>query len=389
MVMGSVTKWIAGITRGHNGSTCLLKDGEIVFFIEEERLSRYKHDGTPLLSLQKCKDYTDQLDYLVISHTQPLSDAPRIDFAVTGAEEDIYTSFGRKTGLIDDSNKVIDYSRLHHKLHAACAFYRSGFETATALIVDGAGFAFNNGNTFYYETESIFECSYPAGINTLYKHLGGTTPTKREIYSDFNTSILDEDDHGKSICIIDGLAGLASAYLAVNMHLGFHPLDCGKTMGLASYGKSNDDIPSMFYDKMFHYYTPVNSNFISPVFPPGGVLIDSGREYNREDLAYKVQQETQDVMTEYLKESVDMTGNYNIVLSGGYALNCVANYHYLEQLKDEGINLYVEPISNDAGTSMGAALYHHYKTTGDRTRRDYSSPYLGPEYSYDDLLSLL
>ena len=384
-----MTKWIAGISRGHNGSTCLLKDGEIVFFIEEERLSRYKHDGTPLLSLQKCKDYTDQLDYLVICHTQPLSDAPKIDYAVTGADEDIYTSFSRKTGLIDDSNKVIDYSRRHHKCHAATAFYRSGFETATALIVDGAGSAFNNGGTFYYETESIFECSYPAGINALYKHLGGTTATKREIYSEFTTNIFDLDDQGLSICIVDGLSGLASAYLAVNTHLGFHPLDCGKTMGLASYGKSNDDIPSMFYDKMFHYYTPVNSNFISPVFPPGGVLIDSGREYNREDLAYKVQQETQDVMTEYLKECVDMTGNYNIVLSGGDALNCVANYHYLEQLKDEGINLYVEPISNDAGTAMGAALYHHYKTTGDKTIRDYSSPYLGPEYSYDDLLRLL
>lgn len=384
-----MTKWIAGITRGHDGSTCLLKDGEIVFFVEEERLSRYKHDGTPLLSLQKCKDYTDHLDYLVICHTQPLSDAPKIDYAVTGAEEDIYTSIGRKTGLIDDSNKVIDYSRRHHKCHAATAFYRSGFETATALIVDGGGSCFNNNNVFYYETESIFECSYSAGINTLYKHLGGTTSTKREIYSDFNTSMLDEEDRGKCICIVDGLASLANAYLAVNVQLGFHPLDCGKTMGLAPYGKFNPDTPSIFYDKVFNYYTPVNSNFISSVFPPGAMLLDIGKELDAKDLAYKVQQETQDVMTEYLKESVNMTGNYNIVLSGGYALNCVANYHYLEQLKDEGINLYVEPISNDAGTSMGAALYHHYKTTGDKTIRDYSSPYLGPEYSYDDLLSLL
>ena len=66
-----MSQWIAGIARGHNGGICLLKDGEIVFAIEEERLTRKKYDGGPLASIVKILDYTDKIDYLAIAHTQP------------------------------------------------------------------------------------------------------------------------------------------------------------------------------------------------------------------------------------------------------------------------------------------------------------------------------
>ena len=59
-----MTQWIAAIARGHNSGICLLKDGELVFSIEEERLSRKKYDGGPLASMIKILDYTDTLDYL-------------------------------------------------------------------------------------------------------------------------------------------------------------------------------------------------------------------------------------------------------------------------------------------------------------------------------------
>jgi carbamoyltransferase len=63
----------------------------------------------------------------------------------------------------------------------------------------------------------------------------------------------------------------------------------------------------------------------------------------------------------------------------------VANYWYLEQLKDDGINFYVEPISNDAGTAIGAALLVYHKSTEDDKVRPYAdSLYLGPQYTYSD-----
>ena len=63
------TGYIAAIARGHNAGVCLLKDGEVVFSIEEERLSRWKRDGSPFLGLQKVFEYVDHIDHLVICHT--------------------------------------------------------------------------------------------------------------------------------------------------------------------------------------------------------------------------------------------------------------------------------------------------------------------------------
>ena len=64
------TGYILAIARGHNAGACLLKDGKIVFAIEEERLSRKKYDGGPFAAMVKTLDYTDKIDYLVVAHTQ-------------------------------------------------------------------------------------------------------------------------------------------------------------------------------------------------------------------------------------------------------------------------------------------------------------------------------
>jgi carbamoyltransferase len=119
--------WIAGLARGHNAGVCLMKDGEIVFSIEEERLTRNKYDGGPLASILKILEYTNKLDYLVISHTQTLDEtAGRVDYT----NEDVYTGLARKMGLIESGHpwehhpQVIDTARLHHKMHASLAFYR-------------------------------------------------------------------------------------------------------------------------------------------------------------------------------------------------------------------------------------------------------------------------
>ena len=89
--------WIAGVARGHNSGVCLLKDGEIVFSIEEERLTRLKYDGGPLASMLKILEYTDKLDHLVICHTTSLEEtAGKLDYS----GEDVYTGLARKIGLL-------------------------------------------------------------------------------------------------------------------------------------------------------------------------------------------------------------------------------------------------------------------------------------------------
>lgn len=404
------TGYVLAITRGHNAGACLLKDGEIVFAIEEERLSRKKYDGGPLASIVKTLEYTDKIDALLIAHTQSTLDTPnRIDF--TGDE--VYTGLARKLGLIDQvaiplrefedhHSQVFDLSMIHHKLHAACAFYRSGFDSAVALIVDGAGTFFEIGidgrNETAWEVESIIDCDYPAKFPTLYKHLGTRNITQ---FGDVALEFLDPITGAETVqTVITDRAGIVKVYEAVTAYCGFNNIEAGKTMGLFPYGKPNENIPKLFNTYGEHSLACRNATI--PTYPNGAVFNaslypetatlkneDLTRNTNRRDLAYALQTETQDEMVKLIRKAVKMTGKKNVVISGGYGLNCVANYHYLDALKDEGINIYVEPISNDAGTAVGAATLWYHHTTGSTMKLD-SGLYLGPKYNYtDDDLSKL
>jgi carbamoyltransferase len=389
--------WIAAIARGHNSGVCLLKNGEIVFSIEEERLSRKKYDGGPYASMIKILEYTKKIDYLVIAHTQALYEtAGRTDF--TG--DDVYTAIARKLGLIDRKAdvykhpQVIDLSSQHHKLHAACAFYRSGFESATAIIVDGAGtfipLSMGNEQITGWETETIFECSYPNMFKTRYKHVGTRGPNPSAILK-----IKDITDESEYDLYITDRAGIVKAYEAVTQYCGFNAIEAGKTMGLFPYGKDNYNIPRLFDSSST--ITLANRNIIVPTYPNAAIVNsemfnelsskeneeDLTKNQNRRDLAYAVQTETQEQVANLIRKSVEITGNKNIVVSGGYGLNCVANYYYLQELKDLDINLYVEPISNDAGTAIGAAYLFYKSLNTDETPYNRSDClYLGPKYNY-------
>lgn len=392
--------WIAGIARGHNASICLLKDGEIVFSIEEERLTRRKYDGGPLAGMLKIKEYTDKLDYLVVAHTQTLDDAAgKIEYS----GEDVYTSLARKTGLIQDYGgfekhpQVIDVSMNHHKMHAAAAFYRSGFDNAVSVIIDGAG-------TFYpisvgdqpmimWETESIFECSYPSKIKTIHKTMGTRDFFVANYLEDFDAPEWEPD--GPINILMHDRAGIVKAYEAVTEYCGWPSIEAGKTMGLFPYGKENNQFPDILDSDHDLPIPVIDRNLIVPRYPNGAVVNsamysflnyheedDITRLQNRRDLSYAVQKETQEASAQLIQHAVDLTGIKNVVVSGGYGLNCVANYFYLDYFKNSDINLYIEPVSNDAGTAIGAALHHYYKITGDtEVRKDAETIYLGPRYN--------
>ena len=401
-----MTQWIAAIARGHNSGICLLKDGELVFSIEEERLSRKKYDGGPLASMIKILDYTDRLDYLVVAHTQPLQQAGSNDF--TG--EPIYVALARKLGLIDRKAdiykhpQVVDYSHIHHKLHSSCAFFRSGFKSAVSVIVDGAGtfipMQIDGDEVMTWELETIIQCAYPDKFKTLYKHQGGRGPWGAQRLEKFDSE--REDEEGTHELILDDSAGIVKAYEAVTQYCGWAPIEAGKTMGLFPYGQQNLKIPDIYtdYDGMSDWST-TNRDLIVPTYPNGavvnygrftelrnppnlGVGDDLTKLQSRRDMAYAIQTESEQMVLDLIRKAVEMSGEKNVVLSGGYGLNCVANYWYLEQLKDEGINLFVEPVSNDAGTAIGAAYWHYHKVTKDKEVKPMITDlYYGPQYEYD------
>ena len=396
--------WIAGIARGHNAGVCLMKDGEIVFSIEEERLTRRKYDGGPLASMLKILEYTDKLDHLVISHTTPLDSAGKLDYS----GEDVYSGLARKLGLIEDLTpdregwvhpQVHDMAMFHHKMHANLAFYRSGFNEAVAVIVDGAGtfFPINVAGEAMtvWETESIYKCEYPATCKTLHKTLGTRNMLVGSYIKDFEATNW-ENDACFNMLLTDR-AGIVKSYEAVTEYCGWSSIEAGKTMGLFPYGAANDKFPNIV-DTNDVVVPTTNRNLIVPRYPNGAVVNSAMYDVlnnndsadvtllkNRRDMAYAVQTESQDAVTKLIKHAVELSGCKNVVISGGYGLNCVANYHYLKSLKDEGINLYVEPVSNDAGTAMGAAYTWYHVVTQDATVRNRAdNVYLGPQYNYTD-----
>ena len=361
---------ILAVNPGHNGSVALLIDGELKFYIEEERLSRDKYDANPFRGILEAINY--QIDNIVIGGTT--MQLPSLPW--TG--EDPFSALVRKhyRGV-----KVGYIGNAHHLGHAANAFYNSGFKEAVAVIVDGAGSKqdikvqedfVNSG----FETETIFNCNYEEeGIKQVYQSLGGNYETQR---------ILSKSH------FMDSAITIVKAYEAVTHYLGFGFIDAGKTMGLAPYGKKSDKIPPLFIKGRG------NKNVFLPSYP-AGALVDHTRWEDLEitdpkqttewhydpskvresfkDLAWAVQQDTQELVGDLIEKAANDTSKKNVVLSGGYALNCVANYYYKKRFPN--LNIYIDPIAHDGGTAIGIAKYVHYRETKEKKIRPLKSLYLG------------
>lgn len=369
--MSSESIWTLAITRGHNGATTLFKDGEMIFYVEEERLTRQKYDGSPLAGIIKATEYTDVIHELILCHTY--EQAPQLDW--TG--EDVYQGLLRKMGYT--GFRTTNLGQAHHLTHAACAFYNSGFDTAAAVIVDGAGSALgiNEKGDVGYEFESIFDCSYPHQFDLMYKRVGtneivGKRPLKEDIEVDITVS---ENP------------GITKTYEAATEYCGFGFIEAGKTMGLSPYGKEDDKIPDMIING------EGNRSFIRPMYPGGALINESFYDYlqrkpqdghgvwtkKQKNVAWKVQRQTEQAMIDLIQKAIDVTGKKNIVIAGGYGLNCVANYKYKKHFGDD-VNIYVEPVSHDGGTSIGAAKFAYFMRTRSTERLPLTSLYLGPQY---------
>jgi len=369
---------ILGINQGHNGAAAYVVNGELQWYIEEERLSRSKYDGNPFRGMLEA--VRTGVDFLVIGGTSPHN--PTLPW--TG--EDPYSALIRK---FHPKVQVVNLGHQHHLGHAAVAFYNSGFETAAAVIVDGAGSvrqarlgdSDDSPVIEGYETESVYDCSYPANFAEVWKSFGGN-PDRTKRYTDGKVEF-------------DNSVTITKAYEAVSEYLGFGYIEAGKTMGLAPYGKQNDQIEDLFINGRG------NKNLLVPNYP-AGASIDHSRypyltqtsdpkEWHRDpskvteaakDLAWKVQHETQELVGDLIQKAHDSTGQTNIVIAGGYGLNCVANY-YLQKRFPE-LNIYFEPISHDGGTAIGLAKLIYHTETDDSTIRPQTTLYHGvtaPDYS--------
>jgi carbamoyltransferase len=378
---------IVAITRGHNASTTLMINGQIKWYLEEERITRRKYDGCPLAGLIEVSKEVDHIDELAICHTH--RGGPSTDWTAL----DLYEGFVQKLFKHDESKLPSIYfaDSIHHELHAACGFLNSGFEEAVCVIADGAG-SFLESDSWEgvgFEFETIFKANWTeseaATFESLYKHIGVIGPVAPKILND-------------GVTIVDDVIGITKSYEAVTEYCGFQSIDAGKTMGLSPYGKENDELPE-FIDSLGQ----LSKNTFIPNYPNGAsintftnrALNDDCSESNRDlkesgqytqvqmDMAYKAQKITEAKMSLLISKAVELSGCKNVIICGGYGLNCVANYKYWEDHPD--INLYCEPIAHDGGISIGAAklLYaRKHKMTKPFAKQE--SIYYGPQYDHSE-----
>ena len=360
-----------GINIGHNGSTTLLKDGEIIFHIEEERLTRLKRDAEPFATLFRVKEFTSTVDQLIISGTHQLSPAQW-----TG--EDYYTAVLRKYGIT--VLQTIDATSIHHEAHAANAFFNSDFDEALVVVIDGAGSAIEfNEEISGFEAETIYKYSYTNDPVVLHQNFITNSPVH---HNDTNYSISDRPT-------------IVKVYEGITQHLGWHPIEAGKTMGLAAYGKFDSDLKPLIVNGRG---TP---DLFKPVYPSTSKLkeeygLGAGRseptiEFTQveKNLARHLQFSSEKACSALIQKAIDLDPDCkHICISGGYGLNVVNNYKLTKKFPE--YTFWFEPTCNDAGNSIGAAKMVYYKQTGNseaiRGIKDY---YLGFNYNSGNKLDLL
>jgi len=352
---------ILSIVPGHNSSACLLSDGEIIYFLEEERLSRFKKDGNPFRVINDILNRY-KVDEIILAGVNVQSPS----LLVTG--EDLYH------GMVRKYNPNVKFSWVgdqHHLTHSFSSFYNSGFSKAISVVVDGNGSRFkhkvNNKSFESDEIESIYIHQYPSQHN-----LYNSTQLCYKLKNNFN----------KNNYNFINTIGIGHAYEAISTYLGFGFLEAGKTMGLSSYGKMNKNISTIlsqnFRNKTLFFYEP------NPDFQFLKVKDSSFSSLPSEDIAYKIQQESQKLVGDYIEKAIKETGLKQVCCSGGYFLNCVANYYLKKRFSD--IEFYFEPIANDAGTAIGAAQWVWYQKTQSKLKKPQKTLYYGPQYSKEEVL---
>jgi carbamoyltransferase len=370
----------------HDSAAALLDDGVLVAAAQEERFTRKKHDsGFPKHAVEYCLAEAgvglDQIDYFAF-YDKPFLKFERLLETYLAFAPKGFTSFRmampvwlkeklfqkrllgehlKELGAGKDVEKRLLFTE-HHQSHAASAFYPSPFEEAAVLTIDGVG---------EWATTSV-------GVGR-----GRELQMLKELHFPHSLGLL---------------------YSAFTYYTGFK-VNSGeyKVMGLAPYGEPKyaqlifDHVLDLKADGTFRlnqdYFdyctglTMTNGAFDQLFGGPARKPEERVRQRDM-DLAASIQQVTEEVMLRLTRSLARETGQKNLCLAGGVALNCVANGKILRDGQFERI--WIQPAAGDAGGSIGAAwaAYHLFKGQprrpngmGDGMR----GAYLGPAFEQGDI----
>jgi len=360
----------------HDSSACIVRDGELLFAVAEERISRLKHDpGFPKNAIRACLDFAKvgagQLDEVcfgwqtagpVFRHDLKCYATGKMPFTYLNGlnstlhflsmwhQESGAKKFVQQFGPTKARMRFVD----HHLAHAISAYAYSGFDDAAVVVMDGRG---------AWEATTIWH-----GRN------GRLEPVLMIPFPD----------------------SLGYFFSAFTEFLGFQPnSDEWKVMGLAPYGKPGVDL-STFIDLKaapYHVLTKrLNANGASASAGMAAVLgpvrvAESEIDERHKNLAYAVQDACEIAMMNVVRMAIEKTGTRNVCLAGGVALNSKANGKIVASaLVDK---FFVQPAASDDGVALGAALAPYLDGDGKLPNKAMRHGYWGPSFSDETIESAL
>jgi carbamoyltransferase len=367
----------------HDASACILKDGEVVIYFKEERISGVKRDTTPKLAIDRCiRTFNEKIDHaLVISYPNA-------------------NKYAKLTNKLSNTtiDNLVEFSYNHHLSHASLAFYNSGFEKSIVVVVDGQGSIFTDSLA---ECETVYLASYPNNFECLIKNLSVNKEHSHfEIDEEFNRKIVPHKNYEYNINENEG--GIVNVYNTASVLISQGVLENGKTMGLSSYG-SPTDYPKFFNEKsqpIWDLFTEENSHKRLFKGHEDKVIKELTEENHKfyADYAYQVQVQTQEAVGSLIERAIQKSGCNNVCMIGGYGMNIVANHYYLQRFPD--VEFYFEPNADDGGLPIGTAMLYYHALTKDETIRPLKttsfhgitydvSSYKGKNTSIKDIANLL
>jgi len=308
---------VVALFSGHGASAVVLEDGVVKNYFKEERYSRKKHDEGIEHIYQMILD--SDPDYIILN---------------TNYDEDDKRELIRR---VNPRVKFIETKEsVHHLHHASLAFYNSGFDKALVLVVDACGGVVGEDE---YEGESIYFARYPCKFTPIYKK----NWSEEHVIHDPNIGNLYN-----------------SAALAIGQTID----DCGKAMGLSSYGERIWEI-KFTLDRVNNYFQEC-PDFLDVLFRRRDrYYIDINKDNYKKfaDYCCEVQWHCQEQVCELVGKYVKKTGVKKVCIGGGYGLNILTNYQLIKRFPD--VEFYFEPLCDDGGNSIGAAMYAYRKITQD------------------------
>ena len=375
----------------HDSAACLIKGGEIIAAVQEERFTRKKHDsGFPHNSIRYClkeANITPNSIDKIVFYEKPflkferlletyLAFAPKgFKSFATAMPDWIRNKLFQKYTIIKELKatltKDINWQEKllfseHHLSHAASAFYPSPFERAAVLTLDGVGewtttsLAIGKGN----ELKILKEIHFPHSLGLLYSAFTYYTGFKVNSGEYKVMGLAPYGNPRYADLILDKLITVADDG-SFNLNMSYFDYATGLTMT----NKKFDDLFGGLPRK------------------PESMLTQRDM-----DLAASIQKVTEDIIIKLAKGIAEETGEKNLCLAGGVALNCVANgILYREKIFD---NIWIQPAAGDAGGALGAALAYWYLNNNNKRYISFNQDsmkgsYLGPDFSDEEIESEL